>query len=210
MDEFSPTRSTRPGARSIEAIKEFCSQTKLDTVRSRFVQDITMTPAVAAFELGAPETLVMDLILNDKWLEDRKRYHKVNVESEIMQYQSLIKEERLPAVIGQLSLMKRLDALIGQSFTALEKAYEVYNNLPEDASPQERRAAEARIPSAKELLDLAGTCEKANAIAGRLLNIRENLFERDTGGGQSGNNFFILPGTFPTRTDPNNIIDVTP
>jgi hypothetical protein len=210
MSQYLP--SSNAGKRALSELEKFVPFETVEELRKKFLSDLRMTPQDLARETGAPVGVIMEVIVCMNWMEDRQKYHKVATDSELMQYQELIREKRLPAVENQLRLLGRLNETINRLFDASDKTHQRIVQAQQDgASDDELAILYRQLPSAKELNDLANACEKANTIAGRLLNIRENLFEdKNADGFGAGNNFFLLPGATPVKAVEPTTIDVTP
>jgi len=199
----------------IEAVAVYCGADRIEDLRRRFMLDLTMTPDLVSEETGAPLYLVTAMMVAEKWMEERRKHHQISADAELLRYRELVLAQRIPTVTKQLDILDGLHRLLNRLLEDQENSYKDLAEARERGESSEVIIEYLkRTPSAKSLNELATAIEKASATAGRLLNIRENLFAEGAEGlpMAAGTNLFILPGAQPSRTlDPVNAArDVTP
>lgn len=144
----------------------------IEELREAFVTHPSQDPGEIAARFGIAERVLVALVQEQKWDTERDDYATVLDQTERLRYRERIRAERLPVVERQLVLVETLHKLI------------------------EKSARKLSDPTPDQVKRLADALEKTSNVAGRILNIRENLFEPKPNGpaATGGNNVFIMPG----------------
>ena len=170
---------------ALDELNRCCPPGATDKARDRFISDLSVSIPQIAEELGVHPLLVQNAAVEQKWAATRREHFSLEKDHELLQYEEMVRKHRLPTVGQQLTLVERLNKFIGKAL---------------DSEP-------ATADSAKRL---AEALDKTAAVAGRILNIRENLLEDRTQGNNNGgraNNIFILPGSKASRSEGATIVD---